>query len=312
MGGMFKNVLNKIINTIFSGGSIMPDKAQVKICYEGQLHQIDVDTLLISLLHFAEITKNISKEISPGEHIQIKINPAEKGSFIINLELIRNVVGLFKPDNINSLATVLEAIVNILHIKQFLKGKKPDKTEQKNGTIIILNSGAQLVVADKVFQVYSKNHDINEHINGLFNNLSEAPEIEGLSIDAGDLGFFHAHRSDFNGLAQENELLKEEEEVDIIHTELSVVKVVFQRKRKWEFIYQGNKISALVEDEDFWRQIDSGIRFGKGDILVVDLEITKVFDNEVHCFINKSFKVLRVYERRPPSSVHEQLKFPAN
>ena len=80
------------------------------------------------------------------------------------------------------------------------------------------------------------------------------------------------------------------------------MKVVFQRNRKWEFIYQGNKISAEIVDDEFWNKINVlGLRFGKGDILTVDLEITQIFDYDANVYLNKSYRVLKVlgYRQAP-------------
>jgi len=44
------------------------------------------------------------------------------------------------------------------------------------------------------------------------------------------------------------------------------------------FFYAGNRISASIGDVAFFKLIDGGERFAKGESLVVDLEIHQLFD----------------------------------
>ncbi|MGI6514845.1 MAG: hypothetical protein ACOX3D_10905 [Syntrophomonadales bacterium] len=93
-----------------------------------------------------------------------------------------------------------------------------------------------------------------------------------------------------------NELLETNEEVIIEeNVDLSVLKLVFKRNRKWEFIYNGMKISAYIDDDGFWARVDRGESFRKGDIIKADLEITRVFDEEVNTHVNMRYKVIKVY-----------------
>lgn len=310
MGGMRKNILNIIANTKMGGKLFMTRKAEVDICYEGQTHQIDLDTLVLTLLHFSEITKAIAKEIVPNEQIQIKINATEKGSFNIKLEIVKELFGFFKNDNIIALQMLLGTLVGIFQLKEYLKGKKPDKVVKHNENITVFKDDSKLIITDKVFKVYSKNVDANKNMEEWFDKLSEIPEVEGLSIDAKEAGVFRVKQSNFHDLAQENELLEDEEEVEIVETELSIVKIVFTRKRKWEFIFQGNKISALVTDEQFWDMVDSQVSFAKGDILIVKLEITKIYDHDLKCHINKRYKVIKVFEHQTMQQKQQQLQLP--
>lgn len=286
------------------------NKTELKIAYEGQLHQIDVDTLITSLLHFAEMINIISAKEMPGEGIDIKITAPEKGSFVLYLELAKaSLAGIFgglfgsPTQSLTSTHNIITMLAGIFTLKKELKGQKPDKVEkQDNGTIIIVKDGATFIANSQVYNLYSKDQDINDHMEKLFEKLSDNPEIEGLLVDSNKAEGFHADSADFPVLAQKNELLEDVEKIDTVHgVSLSIIKVVFQKNRKWEFIHNGTKISALIADDVFWGQIDIGKSFAKGDILTVDLEITKSFDNELQCYLNKSFKVIRVidYKRRP-------------
>lgn len=123
----------------------MEDRVGLRICYEGQVHQMDLDILLGSLLRFAEMTKAVSREIMPEDQdkFQIKVNATEKGSFIVFLELPKLNSGLFNflsnnAVTIGSLGALIGIVVNIFKIKEFLGGKKPDKiSDGGNNTTIV-------------------------------------------------------------------------------------------------------------------------------------------------------------------------------
>lgn len=75
----------------------MSDGIRLRLSFEGQQHQMDLDTLIISLLHFAEMTKAASQEVMPGENLQIKIEAPGRGSFEIWLEFASKMAeGLLK------------------------------------------------------------------------------------------------------------------------------------------------------------------------------------------------------------------------
>jgi hypothetical protein len=77
-------------------------------------------------------------------------------------------------------------------------------------------------------------------------------------------------------------------------TKLHIFKLVWDKDRKWEFLYRGIKISAPIADESFFKLIDKGEHFAKGDSLEVDLHITQIFDNSVNTFINESYLIKKV------------------
>ncbi|MFK7946285.1 MAG: hypothetical protein AB8G11_01755, partial [Saprospiraceae bacterium] len=75
---------------------------------------------------------------------------------------------------------------------------------------------------------------------------------------------------------------------------LNITKLSFDKGLKWSFIYEGIKISANIIDDDFFKNIDEGKQFAKGDSLIVDLKIHQEFDNSVNAYINKKYQIVKV------------------
>ena len=70
--------------------------------------------------------------------------------------------------------------------------------------------------------------------------------------------------------------------------------ISFDDKLKSDFYFKGNKISAKINDVDFYKRVDKGESFAKGDVLEVELEIKQVFETSVNTFVNKSYKIKRI------------------
>lgn len=283
----------------------MGNSADVKIRYEGQTHQVDLDMLLVSLLHWADMVRAVADEVQPDSTIQISISAPEKGSFKVDLALVQKMTGLLK-DAVPKLPETLKSMVDVLTIKRMLKGEKPTKVEPAAQNVSISINQMQIVVPPETWRAY-KNPRVNEAMSKMFVGLTGGTEIEGLQVDAGAHGVFEAKANEFSDMARANELIEEDKTTVIKKAEVSVVKVVFQRDRVWEFVYDGIRISALISDKDFWERVDSSnARFGKGDRFVVDLEITKVFDPEVQSEVNRSYRILKVIDHRPASRADQQ------
>ena len=107
-------------------------------------------------------------------------------------------------------------------------------------------------------------------------------------------------RIEFSSLASSTEY--DELYADNIDTKigmLNIVRLSFDKSLKWEFYYDGNKITAKINDADFIDKIDSGESFAKGDSLEVELEILKEFDQTVNTYINKSYKINKIIRHIP-------------
>jgi len=80
---------------------------------------------------------------------------------------------------------------------------------------------------------------------------------------------------------------------------LHIIRASFENSLKWDFLYLGNKISAKVEDTDFYKLIDNGQPFAKGDVLDVELQITQKFDEAINAYYNSSYQVKKINEHIP-------------
>lgn len=276
-------------------------KTEFKIKFDGQLHQVDVNTLLNSLFNITAILQEINNEIEPGEKLNIKVNAFTTGSFNIDLQLVQGMVkSIFSKDNVNY---VVDVLVGIFTIKQLFKGKKVETViELDDGKLKIGNEGEEITIDKPIYDIYRTNHNINDSMEKTFETLSDDPSIEGFSIsDKNNTPLFTAESKDFAVMTNRNVLLEKDEESRTLYDDnamLSIFKIVFDRNRKWEFYYNGNRISAKILDEDFFNHIDN-YKFSKGDILDVRLQITQHYEATLKTYVNKFYDVIKINKHIP-------------
>ena len=80
---------------------------------------------------------------------------------------------------------------------------------------------------------------------------------------------------------------------------MHVVKPSFNRKLKWNVLYQGIPISVNVKDERFLDRVQSGEKFARGDVLVVALRIEQVLDKQLRTYVNKKYEIVEVKQHIP-------------
>jgi hypothetical protein len=282
----------------------------LEIKFGGDLHEIDVDLLIESLVSYSSVTQEVSAYLSPGTKVDIKIKAPKEGSFIILLDLIaQNGGNLFTRDNIDLAANIVEVVGGLYALKKFvsLNGKPEVVKPQDDNSIEITNNNGSITINNNVYSIYQENPKVRENLRRTFSKLKEKEEIVDFSIRDvdDDRSIFHVDRKDFSLLASDDdEIEQKRQKVQKDRQELSVFKVVFRENYKWEFYYQGVKIYASIKDEVFFKKIEKGeVAFRSGDKLIVDLEIDQVFNESANTFVNDAYFILKVIEHIPRTSL---------
>lgn len=130
------------------------ERADYKSNYEGQLPQIDSNTLINSLFNITaaiqEINSELSKESNIKTTIQIRINAFSAGSFLLHLELLRDIAkdvlppAAFVGAQIN-IHTIIKVLIEFIKLKLFLKGGKP-KEIHKSGKEVTITDTKQFCI----------------------------------------------------------------------------------------------------------------------------------------------------------------------
>ncbi len=278
----------------------------LEIRFGGNLHEIDVDLLVESLVSYSCVTQEASAHLSPGLKVDIKIKAPKQGSFILLLSLIAEKGGsLFTRENAALAANIVGIVGGLYTLKKWIaKNGKPETVKPLSGNSIeISNSNGKISIGNEVYNIYQENPRVRESLRNTFAKLKEKGEITDFSIRDADSGedLFRVEKGDFPALASENDEIEQRKQKMLKEKqELSVFKIVFRENYKWEFFYQGTKIYASLKDETFFGRIEKGeVAFRSGDRLMVDLEIEQTFNEAANTFVNSSYNILKVLEHIP-------------
>lgn len=275
----------------------------VKIKFDGQAHQVDAQVFISTLVNFSEVVKEVNREVGSNKKIEIKIVATAEGSFDAHLVLqaIEQSQAVIVPVT-GVLSSIVTIIGGIYGFKKWASRRQLKEAEvQQDDTVKVTDTnGDSIVVMGSVYNIYNNNQVVNDAVSNSFATLQDDPSITGLEISDENQVLFRAEQEEFDEMA--TKVVTEDESTKKITTaaNLTINKVVFEGAgRKWEFVYQGNRIAANITDADFYKSIDEGESFAKGDQLRVDLEITQAYDESLRAYLNKSYTVVKVVKHIP-------------
>ena len=189
---------------------------------------------------------------------------------------------------------------------ELVKGITTEKILERSGgdDLVVYNNQGSIIVNKNIDHIYENNEEISRSLSKGFDAIESSEDIDGVEfVDENHKKLISIDRKDFRRMTASNKHFEEISQIENRHNvSISIRKLVFDEGFKWDFIYNGSKISAYVNDGNFNGQFgDGSISFAAGDKRLVDLEVKKVYDNRVDDFITKSIKVTKVIRHIPRS-----------
>lgn len=277
-----------------------------KIKFDGQEHQLDANTLINSLIHTSSIIQEVNSYYNSGKKIEIKIKALEKGSFLINIELVEtildNLKNLLTKDNVEYAAAIIGSLVGLIELKKFLKGKKAKSIEEKSSEKVkIENEDGQVIYIENfTYTIYENSTIVKDALAQNFETLDNDPKITGFEItDKNENPLIRVEKEDFNNMSIKSDEISNGERILIEAANLNILRLSFEGNLKWDFYYKGNKISAKILDKTFYELIDKGESFAKGDVLEVELQINQIWEEAVNTYINKAYAITKILRHIP-------------
>jgi len=288
---------------------------ELKIKFGGDTHEIEANTYINSLLHFTNIVQEVNKGISKDKKIEVKIRANVAGSFIVDLmimpsDIIDGVKQIFSSEHITYASELIKTVSEVYKVAKHLFGKKPKNiTNDKDESIRIENFEGTVQVFDfRGANIYLNNPNIKEAIAQEFETLESDKNVTSFELlNKNEEPLIEINQKEFYDLSSSGsteELTKNERIETVSNANLNISSLDWEFKKKWDFYYLGNKISAKVTDSTFGERIDKGERFGKGDTLNAEMEITQKFDESVNSYVNKSYTITKILKHieRPTQS----------
>lgn len=274
----------------------------MQIKFEGQTHQIDANTLISALVSYQAIIAESNKELGGGaKTIDLKVNAIEKGSFVIDVSLMENLLKqIFSGDTMGYLANLGAVVGGVYAAYKALKGK-PAKTDGDKKAVEIKYPDEKINVTlnNCIVNVYNQPM-VREAVSKSIEAADSDANVEGLSIESSNITSpVTFKRSEFkeyiyNGFDEENTIPNEQ--IEVVDALLTIIALNFEPGSRWQFIYNGFKIQMIVKDDALMRKIDEGERFGKGDAIRVKMKIVKRYNTTYKAYENKSYKIVEFIE----------------
>lgn len=275
---------------------------ELVIHYGGQLHSVEANTFANSLVSLSRIIEEISYFKYPDFKVEIRVEALAQGSFrpLIRLygKSLISKIGGFLPEKKDTVS-ILIALFSLYQCNN--SGKEVITVEDKRVTIV--KGDTTIIIPRESYdsaETISKNKNVKQAVSEHFRVIDEDTSIEnfGFARTVNDKDFlFIAERKEFQSYILPISNIQENRQILIKEDQtLSLLKVILERgTRKWEFVWNGIRISAPVIDDQFWEDMrQRKIQISQGDSIVADIRIHQVLDPYSRVYLNERYEIVNV------------------
>jgi hypothetical protein len=263
---------------------------------------MDALTFGSALIEIAEALRAINYDLNPGYSLEVSIEALGPGSFRACLRTVKEPLR-----NLFSGATVVAVIVGVFTNYLYDTLKASDEiVVQVTSDMVIVQHGAQRIIVPKEIKVLTEkikgNSTVARHVERAMDILENDRSVTsfGLTPKLSDESPLISFPRTFFGVIRDNvnhspENGRRSMTVDAI---LSIHKAVFARsRRKWEFVWNGFKISAPILDEVFFDKLERReVSLRQGDAFSAKLRIEQLKEPLTGTWVNSQYDVLRVID----------------
>jgi hypothetical protein len=277
-------------------------------------HQMDVRELAPALIALSSLLEEANRVAFPdSDEIRVQIKGNFKGgSFGVDLVALQNITAQIvsmltgpSASAASNLSGILQGLgmlggvgAGLIGLIKWLRGRKPsairldgDKTIFEIQTSEEIESFEVDLVAGKLYQSRVVRQTLAKVVKPL---EREGVDIFACGQDGATVAVVTKAEVQYFELAADS--------IDVVSVTESVLlqieSAVFKEGNKWRFTDGASSFFAEIADDEFLARVESGDeRFGKGDVLVVDLRrIQSVTDNG----LKLEYSVEKVRDHRAP------------
>lgn len=249
--------------------------------------RMDVRDLAPALVATADLFAAVNAEVNGNAaELRVEVKGSFKaGSFGIELicaqDLLQQIRDIFTSPTANALANasgilalVTAPVGGLIWLLRRLQGRPPRKIEIHGGTATLWITDSESVEVDhrviKIWRSTQVRTSLEKTLSPLRREgITEFGIVRNediwLAIHADEVDWFDAHPSREATVVSDSTIRKV----------LLLESVVFKDGNKWRVNDGQYTFHATLNDHDFLARVNAGERFGKGDILIVDLQQTQ-------------------------------------
>lgn len=275
------------------------------VVYGSDEAQINAYTFANSLIALSNALQAINREVNPDYTLEISVAALGGGSFRPQIRArAKRLAKLLFSDFRNIIVQVAAAV-----IAHRLLGTDPAPRIEINADQVIIysESGDTLILPQETYDTYRHLKDDPEISTSLEQTFDAIQEDEAVT----SFGFARSpeerenlplqlNKTQIADLARPRVLpVPGQREIIEQRAQLTIVRAIFEDSaRRWQFVWNGIRISAPLMDVAFRRRIIAReISITHGDIFVADLRIIQSDDGS-GIWINRAYEIMTVYEHR--------------
>lgn len=289
----------------------MSNHQKFHVVYDGPAlanHRMDVRDLAPALVAIADLFTAANKAINgDAAEARVEVHASFKvGSFGIDLvaaqHLLTQIREIFTGKDAAAIANaagILSAVgftgSGLIWLLRRLQGKQPVRIEQYGEVAQVWITETESVsVANDVIHLY-RSRIVRTSLEKTLSPL-ERDGIDQFGVVLRDDVVLDIQANEIESFRSgiDNEEIVSD---DISRKMLLIESLTFKDGNKWRVHDGAHQFCATIDDVDFLAKIDAGRRFGKGDVLVVDLrQIQKVAGAK----LTTAFHIVKVIEHKAP------------
>ncbi len=256
-------------------------KAAFSIAFEGEPFnkgEIDVQDLAPALLALGDIVQSANKALNGDQaEARLKVRATQEGSFeallAIDISWIADMLDVVAahPDRMTAAKDIVDLVfkagagvagttIGVVQALKFIRGKKPEKVEEKPTGVSITVNKTTIQMEPKAFQLL-QDQSTRENIEKFGNNTLKIKGLQSVRIGLGvDQKPLSITNKDIDAL-RIPEPGEDEAETNVSHATLwmRLVTPQFEEQYKWRFSDGGERrFTAEMEDTDFLNPVLKG------------------------------------------------------
>lgn len=278
----------------------------VTVKFGGNIDGVSVDTFTQVVLGYARMLQDAAAETDPNIKLDVRITATRPGCLEAILQTaVEQLPGILASISQTSgqILPIIESVNEYLSLRKFLakNGAPKDISNRGDGVYIVAGNNANITVTHNTYKI-GNSFKVDSSAESMFSSLESDGSIESISLITDGVEGFSAPADDFPDMRSAPMCAIGDERVMVEkHVRLSVTKPMLEvsDKRKWEFFWNGSKITGYMADMDFLGKLVSHeYTFGIGDDIIADLELTQK-RNSMNVWVNKRVRVTHVYSVEP-------------